>query len=266
MDLQSEKEFFHHIADQVLQLVVTQEGSAEIAKHKSIVGDLATKMDMDVERLIVDEIGKCFQGDSIMAEESYADTPISDGRMWIIDPICGTTNLSRGINWFCTNIALVDNRQLIASCVIDHSQGVYYWSIGNNELYLGDQLLPRMDIAERKKIVIDVDFGAIYRMSDDDKRKHCDAVCGLSMRPGYMIVSPSSSLGFTYTAARKIDGFINAINYPWDIAAGSFLLQQAGGIITDLDGQPWNLTSIGAIGATDAIVHQTLVESYSMAL
>lgn len=266
MNLHKEEEFFHHIANRVLQLVTAQEGSAEIAKHKSIVGDLATKMDMDVERLIVDAIGKRFQGDSIMAEESYADTALTDGRMWIIDPICGTTNLSRVLNWFCTNIALANNSQLIASCVIDHSQSVYYWSIGSNELYLGDQLFPRMDIAERKSIVIDVDFGAFYRLSDDEKRKHCDAVYSLSTRPGYRIVSPSSSLGFTYTAARKIDGFINASNYPWDIAAGSFLLQQAGGIITDLVGQPWTLTSVGAIGASDATVHRTLVEAYSMAL
>lgn len=258
-----EADFFHYIAKEVRSLVQGFKGQAPIAKHKDVLGDYATEVDIAVEKLIVAEINKRFPGDAILAEEAYADTVISDGRIWIIDPICGTSNLGRGMTSFCTNIALASNKELVAACVVDHSQVDYFWSIGNQEVYCNDQLIHRQAHDENLGTVIDIDFGALGSVSDPFNKNLATAAYKLSLLPGYMLQSLSTSLGFAYTAASKIDGFINSHNHPWDIAASSFLLQQSGGVITDLAGQPWSLSSIGAIGAGSTAVHKQLLAAYN---
>ena len=97
MNLQSETQFFHNIAIIVRQLVTSYDGKASVAQYKDILGDYATEVDIAVERLIVAEIQKRFPGDAVLAEEGHSDAVIPVGRIWIIDPICGTSNLGRGM-------------------------------------------------------------------------------------------------------------------------------------------------------------------------
>jgi myo-inositol-1(or 4)-monophosphatase len=78
----------------------------------------------------------------------------------------------------------------------------------------------------------------------------------------YYLISLNSSLGFAYVAIRKVDGFLNIHNHPWDICASSFLIQQAGGVITDLTGKPWTLTSVGAIAAKNKDIHKKILETF----
>ncbi|GEM_PF-707090 len=263
MNVQPETQFFHDIAVMVRQLVTSYDGRASVAKHKDIVGDYATEVDIAVENLIVTEINKRFPGDAILAEEGYSDVAIPDGRIWIIDPICGTSNLGRGLKSFCTNIALANHKELIAACVIDHSQDDYFWSVGNHEFYVKNEHFQHQETDDRLGIMIDLDFGALSKVPDDQKKKFCDALLRLTLEPDYSLQSPNSSLGFAYTAVGKIDGFLTVFNHPWDICAASFLLQQSGGIITDIEGNPWDVSSVGAIGAWDTDVHAKLVAAYT---
>jgi myo-inositol-1(or 4)-monophosphatase len=259
MNLQSETDFFHDIAVKVRELVTSFEGKASVATYKEIVGDYATEVDVAVEKLIVAEIQKRFPGDAVLAEEGYSDAIIPEGRIWIIDPICGTADLGRGIKSFCTNIALADKKELIASCVIDHSQDDYFWSVGDHKVYINDQLFQPQDTHENFGVVIEIDFGALGNVDEPQKRRHAETAFKLTLEPGYSLLSLGSSLGFAYTAIGKIDGFVNVYNHPWDICAASFLIQQAGGVITALDGSPWQLSSIGAIGAKNQTIYKKLL-------
>jgi len=257
-NLQLEKEFFHFIAGAVRNLV-SNPNKNMAAQHKK-EGDIFTQVDIDVENFIVSEIKKRFPQDRILAEENHADTVIQKGRIWIIDPICGTNNFSRGIKNFCTNIALVDNNQLIASCVIDHSQNDYLWSIGNGEIYVNTNLFQLSE--KRFNTLIEVDFGSVVSVDKKQQEKHNRFLKKMITETNYYLISLNSSLGFAYVAIRKMDGFINIYNHPWDICASSFLIQQAGGVITDLTGKPWTLASVGAIAAKNKDIHKKLLETF----
>lgn len=258
-NLQQEAEFFHFIAGAVRDLVSSSGKNITIAKHKK-EGDFATQVDVDVENLIVEEIKKRFPQDQILAEEKFTNTTIPKGRIWIIDPICGTNNLARGIKNFCTNIALAENNQLIASCVIDHSQNDYFWSIGGRRVYINDTLLDSKE--ERFDVIIEVDFGAILRVDKAQREKYTRFLKKLITETNYYLFSLNSSLGFAYTAIGKIDGFFNIANNPWDICASSFLIQQSGGVISDISGKPWTLKSVGMIAAKNEELHKKLLETY----
>jgi len=258
-NLQQEEEFFYFIVGVVRDLVSDSGKNIAIAQHKRD-RDFSTQVDLDVENLIVKEIKKRFPQDHILAEENNTNTVIPKGRIWIIDPICGTNNLARGIKNFCTNIALADNNKLIASCVIDHSQSDYFWSIGEGKVYINDNLFEPNE--ERFDVMIDVDFGAVVSVDKVQKEKYNRFLKKLIIETNYYLISLNSSLGFAYTAVGKVDGFLNITNHPWDICASGFLIQESGGIITDLLGKQWTLQSVGAIAAKNKEIHQKLLKTY----
>lgn len=258
-NLQDEKTFFNEISPKIFELVASFSGNASVSVEKA-VGDYATEVDIAVENLIVSEINARFPSDMILAEESHSDTQIPEGRIWIIDPICGTQNIGRGMKNYCTNIALAENSVLIASCVLDHSQNDYIWSIGDTKVYINDTLFEVPTRSKEFGIIIDVDMGSLTKShSQDAKEKFSNTLHTLITKTDYMLTSLNTSLTFAYAAIGKLDGFINTSNHPWDICASSFLLQQVGGTISDLHGKPWAVSSVGAIGSLDPAIHKSLV-------
>lgn len=253
--------FFQDLAPKIIDLVVGYEGEAAVANYKGASHDFATEIDLSVEKLIVKEIRDRFPSDLVLAEEEHNGTQIDKGRTWIIDPICGTNNLGRGLRNFCTNIAIAEDGKLLASCVVDHSQCVYYWSVGNNQIYQNNKLfVPKGDDVG---IAIEIDFGAMPKVSKEVKEKHTKATLRLLTETDYVLLSLNTSLSFAYIALGKIDGAINVANYPWDVSAASFLIQQSGGIITDLSGKPWSISSVGFIAAKNETVHAKLLDVYA---
>ena len=259
--LQKEKEFFIAIVPEIRNIVTTYGTNVKIAQHKQVSSDYATEVDVAVEDFIVDRIKALFPEDQILAEEGHADLQIPDTRIWIIDPICGTNNLAHGMNNFCTNIALVDNKEVIASCVVDHSQNDFFYSTGDNEVYINSKHEAPQET--NKGTTIDVDLGALAKIDSERKEKQTKLIARLLKDTDYMLISLNSSLSFAYVATGKLDGMVNAHNYPWDICAASFLIQQSGGIVTDLKGQPWSVFSDGAIAAKDQEIHQKLLDCYT---
>lgn len=261
MNLSKETNFFHSIAPLVINLVRDADKEIAIAEDKALAGDYSTQVDVDVENLIVSELNKHFSEDQILAEENHSDTEIPSDRIWLIDPICGTNNLGKGINNFCTNIALVNEGVVIAACVIDHSNGEYLWSIGENTVYVNSKpyVAPSPDLGQK----IDIDFGSLKSVDDNMRIKHNKLLLKLVQLAKYDLVSLNTSLSFAYTAIGKIDGFVNADSNPWDVAAAAFLIQQAGGTITGLDGSDWSVTTKGCIAARTPEMHKKLVELFN---
>lgn len=263
-DFSKEEKFFHNINTELRKLVKKSLQNNKVAKHKGHSSDYATEIDINVEKTIVNYIKNTFKNDDILAEENHSKQLISNKRIWIIDPICGTSNLGRDINMYCTNIALAINKKVVCACVIDYSNDNYYWSVGNNTIFNNNLEL----IIDNKKVgtKIEVDFGATLSLSNKEKLKHSRVTGLLSTSTNYEIVSYNSSLSLaTYIAIGKIDGAINFFTNPWDIAAGAFLIKQSGGIITNLQGKPWDLLSPNFIAAKNKDIHQILLNIYNKA-
>lgn len=255
-DYKKEISFFHSISEQLLDYVLT-------AKDHSIAvdkggGDYSTVIDIEAERQIVSALAEIFPNDEILAEEERPDSQIGLGRIWLIDPICGTNNLSKGMRTFCTNIALVEGGIVKAACVIDYIEQTYVWSAGDLPVYNGTQAYVSLP---SHSVKIDIDFGSVRSIDNNLRVRHSKAIGYLVNNTLYDIVSLNTSLGFMYTAIGKIDGFICVYNHPWDIAAAGYLLQRQGGLITDLEGNAWTVTSVGAIGAINKEIHGVLTSS-----
>lgn len=266
MPLEKEATLFTTIAPQIIAYVSQELANVTIIKQKDDnlnVVNFVTQIDVAVERLITSTIEKHFPEDKILAEEEYADTEITNsGRMWIIDPICGTGNLGRQIRLFATNIALAENGKLIASCVIDHQNHTYYYSTGENKMYQEQTLCDTSKKATG--ILIEVDLFAAHTRNDLAlKQTYAQYVARLYTQTDYALVTYNTSLGFTFAAIGKLDGYVSPHHSIWDVAAPNFLMMQSGGTVTDIDGNPWHLASGTVLAAKDKDVHAKLLEVYA---
>jgi myo-inositol-1(or 4)-monophosphatase len=253
--------FFHEMSPNILKLVAQRFNMPHNIKQKGSENDVdfVTETDVEVENIIVAEIKNRFPGDQILAEETFSDTkPIDKGRLWIVDPICGTSNFAKKIKLFATNIALAIDSKLVASCVIDHSQNVYIWSIGDNALYINQNKV-RIDKAA-PGIKVEVDLSGLYQCTKEIKDNYTGFINRLLTETKYSAITYATSLGFAYVSLGRIDAYMNPNIRLWDMAAANFLTLQAGGIITDIQGLPWTLNSSSVLAARDKFLHKELLD------
>lgn len=250
--------FFHEIASKLIDFERKTFEKNDIARLKGTEGDYTTHLDLNAEAMIADAIKEQFPGDKLLAEENYSDTSITTDRTWIVDPICGTSNLGRGIGLFCTNIALAMGERIVAACVVDHAQHTYYWAVEGSSIFRETKEYE----APKKRPDFKIDMDLYYLTSSDEIRERLlKAVGYIAENTNYIVSSLDSSLSFLYVALGKFDGVINVSTNPWDNAASAFLIRNSGKIITDLDGKEWHVRSGCLVAAGTKEVHAQLLAS-----
>ena len=253
--------FFHFIAPKIISLTNERfENTKEIKyKDKDVDINFATEGDWDNEKLIIEEISKWFSKDTIISEETLFDGRISNSQnTWIIEPICGSSNFKNGIRFFCTNIAVAKNGELIAACVVDHSRGDYIWSIGEKKIYINHTLFNAKK--DHKGIMIETDLSGLIGASKETLLKHERLISYLLHKKNYYLSSFCTSLPFACTALGRIDAYANGFSKLWDQAAANFLVLQAGGVISETNGNPWTLSSDNVLATLDKNLHEELLK------
>ncbi|MBI4089729.1 MAG: inositol monophosphatase [Candidatus Levybacteria bacterium] len=261
-NLQQEKEFFKKVSKLIFNLLSSDEQKTLTVKYKQRgVADIATSSDIAIENFLTQEILNLFPKDKILGEENSSDLIIDPRvRTWIIDPICGTFNYARGIKNSCTNLALAYQGNIIAACVLDHARCEFIWSIVNKKVYVNDSLTKG---TKHSIPLIDIDLGGSYFVRNKQlKRKYANFLYRILTETNFVPTSYNTSLGFAYTAIGRLDGYIVLIPHIWDVAAANFLIEQNGGIVSDLAGKPWTFNSTGVIAANNKTIHAKLVELY----
>ena len=263
MSFHREATFFSVIAPEILAIHQSTHQANHIYTIKVHPNDTTTDLDIAIERQIVKTIHQYFPSDKILSEEEHTDTTRDNGRVWIIDPLCGTNNLSRHIYLYCTNIALAIDGHLVASCVINFMDSNYYWSVGAG-VFEGNQ--PFVPTPALPGTTIDVDLGTTAKLPLAMKQKHIQIISYLQQHTDYMLLSLNSSLASLFVALGRLDGIINIQTNPWDVCASSFLAQQLGCAVCALDGSPWTIDSPGYIFArTDSIKHTLITACRAVA-
>lgn len=231
--------FFHSISSQLLEFVPTQLQNIQIERQKdSSDTNFATQVDTLTESIIVLQIKEKFPGDLVIAEEGSSSQLFTEkGRYWIIDPICGTSNMSRGIPMFCTNIALAENGQLIAAMVIDYARRKYVWSIGQSRIFCKRNLLVKK--SKTSGLVVDVNLSAYGKGKEIGV--HLENVRKLLVTGKFFPVSFATSLGFLYVVTGRVDAILSPAIHLWDPAAAVFLIEQTGGVVTQINGDSWSV-------------------------
>jgi myo-inositol-1(or 4)-monophosphatase len=195
--------------------------------------DFVTEVDHAAERTIVDTLLKAYPDHAILAEESGASG--TSEYTWIIDPLDGTTNFIHGFPQYAVSIAL-QHRDLITQAVVfDPTRNELFTATRGRGAFLNER---RMRVSRRDKlgeslIGTGFPFRSLEHLDEYVRmfKSITEHTAGIR-RPG------AAALDLAYVAAGRLDGFWEIGLSPWDMAAGSLLILEAGGLVSDFDGEP----------------------------
>jgi myo-inositol-1(or 4)-monophosphatase len=197
--------------------------------------DFVTEVDQAAEAAIIDTLLAAYPGHGILAEETGSARGARDSEyVWIIDPLDGTTNFIHGLPTYAVSIGLSYRNQIQQAVVYDPARNDLFYATKGRGAYLNDK---RLRVSRRTRLADAlIGTGFPFRKGDDlgHYMRILEAVmksCGGMRRPG------AAALDLCYVAAGWYDGFFETGLSPWDVAAGSLLVTEAGGLIGNFTGE-----------------------------
>lgn len=258
MRYQRENTVIKRVGTALLHLLKKQFARPLTVRAKTDASDIVTSVDLRVDRLVSSALRRAFPNDTILSEESNPDAQWGQTRTWVLDPICGTINLSRQLPLFVTNIALVDRGAVVAAWVVDYSRKRFITSMGEGSVSLNGRRLPTLRPKPRFAC-IEIDWGECQELSSKIQRRYAALASEIPLLPNTVAYSLASSLSFAYVATGQLDAAITINVNPWDVLAGVFLIEQSGGTVTNFDGSAWSIHSRSFLMAGDRRMHQILL-------
>ncbi len=217
--------------------------------------NLVTEMDMRSERVIVEMLRKAFPGHGIIAEEETR-IPNSSGYTWIIDPLDGTTNYAHGYPCFSVSIALESAREVIAGVVYDPMRNELFCASAGSGAYLNDKKIRVSPVTVLIQSLLATGFPYDRKESEKNNMNYFH---DLLMASQEVRRDGSAALDLCSVAAGRFDGFWELKLKPWDVAAGSLIVREAGGMVSDLAGNAFELEA-EEIVASNGLIHPQMVE------
>jgi myo-inositol-1(or 4)-monophosphatase len=207
--------------------------SVRVSQKKA--NDFVTEVDHAAEQAIIETLLTAYPGHGILAEESGNEHGARDSEfVWIIDPLDGTTNFIHGLPMYCVSIALAHRGVVQQAVVYDPTRNDLFYASKGRGAFLNDR---RLRVSKRTRMSDAlIGTGFPFRRGDNFKRyvkmfeevmQHC---AGLR-RPG------AAALDLCYVAAGYYDAFFETGLQPWDVAAGSLIITEAGGLIGNFTGE-----------------------------
>ena len=220
----------------------------EVEFEKKNEYDILALADLESEKIIVSNIKKYFPNHSILSEEKGEEENNSEFK-WIIDPLDGTINFSRGIDEFCVSIAVEQNKQLILGLIYEPLKNNLYLAEKNKGAFLNGK---KLKVSSEVKVINSI--LTTDNSSDVETRlKNYSILSNVCADVRHIRIFGSSAFHLTKIASGKIDSYYKTkFNY-WDYAAGVLLVQEAGGIVTDFQGNKISKLSKDIIASNKAL-------------
>ena len=199
-------------------------------------GETVTNLDKEINAYILHRIQEQYPEDNILSEE---DDPVKKGksdRLWVVDPIDGTVNMSRSLPFVCISIALWDDGDPIVGVVFDPVHQELFSAQEDRGAYLnGDPIHVSEESLERGVVL----HGQPY--NQDDAVRGWEKIAGVRRASLFDRQLGSAALMLCYVACGRAELLAIPGTRPWDDAAGVLIVREAGGVVTEFDGDDWDL-------------------------
>lgn len=230
-------------------------GNVQVAE-KGVNYNLVTGADTAAEKTVIATIMEHFPKDAVLGEESAALTSLRAGRLWIVDPLDGTTNFAHGIPHFAVSIAFAKKGEVQCGVVYDPMHVELFSAQRGSGAWCNGKPVRVSTAPDLTRSVICTGFsyerGALMLRTIESIRKLLVKNIQGIRRSG------AASLDCCYVACGRFDGYFEYRLSPWDFAAGMLIVQEAGGVCADIDGEERGLFSRGMICSNGAIHRELL--------
>jgi myo-inositol-1(or 4)-monophosphatase len=254
-----------NIASKAGEWIKSKVGQANRISSKTSASDLVTEVDKGAESLIRKLIHTYFPTHAILGEEGAEPGPEGamkaleevgeDEYVWIVDPIDGTTNFIHGLPFFSVSIALAHRGEVIVGVIYDPSRDEMFVAEKGKGAYVHGK---RIEVSGEERLA-----DCLLATGFPTDR---EAVLPLNMRQLTSVINSvrnvrnagSAALHLAYVASGRLSGFWEMNLNAWDLAAGILLVQEAGGRVSDISGEPYQL-AVRNIVATNGRIHDALI-------
>ncbi|MBI4833954.1 MAG: inositol monophosphatase [Planctomycetes bacterium] len=224
--------------------------------YKTNSGNLVTAADKASEALIIKAIRKEYPHHCIMAEESGACNGTDKEFEWLVDPLDGTTNYAHQLPLWSVSIALAHNKKVIAGVVYHVSLKELYYAAKCKGAYCnGKRIHISKTPALKKSLLV---TGIPYSTREDPHDNFVNfkkfSLIGQAVRR-----LGSAAIDMSYLACGRFDGYWERDLQPWDVAAGSIIITEAGGKLTRFNGTPYQVYSPSETLASNGLIHKEMM-------
>lgn len=244
------------------RLLKERVGQIKSIDYKSAF-NIVTDVDKASEKLILEIFGAEFPDDAILAEESGA-LKGSKSRRWLIDPLDGTTNFAHAYPFFCVSIALEVDGKVVLGVIYDPIKDELFWAEQGGGAWLNDDRIIVSKNLTLSESLLATGFPPDTRTDQDaevrsDNMNEFRALTSIShgvRRDG------SAALDLAYVASGRTDGFWEKGLAAWDVGAGSIIVEEAGGRVTNLEAGVMEVDK-GDIIASNGHIHDEIISVLS---
>ena len=231
--------------------------------HYKSQKDVVTRADIASEKLIVEGIRKAFPTHCIRTEEAGVIEGEDPRFRWIIDPVDGTVNFSRGIPLWGISVALhFEGKPLLAAINLPKLGELYTAARGHGAFMNGKPIHVSQESDSIHAIVSNGDFnvGDASKINAQNSRNFAHEAEAFER----VKCLGSAVIEGCFTACGRIDCFVMTMSYPWDIAAIALMVEEAGGKSTRIDGAPLEFVDAEQAIFSNGVLHDTLIRTLSM--
>lgn len=210
--------------------------------------NLVTQVDVLAEQAIIKVLRDEYSDCQVLSEETN-NTSSLYGHTWIVDPLDGTNNFVFGIPFLCVNIALAKDGDVIFGLTYDPLHNECFYAQKGSGSFLDGR---RIHVSLKSKLeaaIVGFDIGYDVKWGEEIFRM------ARFLRPAVhsLRAMGSAALSLAYVACGRLDVYFHKYLYPWDIASGILLIKEAGGMISDWNGQAATLLNRDIVGAGDSL-------------
>lgn len=249
--------FIQEIARGAGRIVLEGYKNIQTCRAKVDPGDVVTEIDEASEKYVIDRIKSEYPNEAILSEESGAIGYESGEGIWIIDPLDGTRNYTQHVPFFCVSIAYCIGGAAQLGAIYDPVHDEMFFAEKGKGTFLNGGLI----VVSKEESVEDGLINVSWARGKGDSEQFINYLDNLSEHTSYFRRLGSAALVMAYVASGRLQGYVQSGVNPWDVAAGVVIIEEAGGNVTDFQGNPmdYHKKNIEVIAGNPAI-HRDLVE------
>ena len=237
-------------------------GNRENASSITVKGvsDYVTRVDVQVQQFIFKKLGEIYPEIQFVGEEKANSEVDLSKKAWVLDPVDGTTNLIHDYHRSSISLALFENKEPVIGVIYQPYTKELFWAMKGKGAFLNGEPIHVSSVTKMEDTLISVGtapyhkheygkqtFEKIYRVFMD---------CQDIRRIG------SAAIDFAEVASGRIDAFFEEELKLWDYGAGKILVEEAGGVVTRMDGKPLQAAYVSDVLGGNPAIHKCMVEDY----
>ncbi len=253
----------HAVAEELLALGidaarragdVLKEWAGKFTAREKSPANLVTEADLAAQNVIHSLIKARFPEHNFLGEEGLNEINSDSPWRWVIDPLDGTSNYVHGFPYFAVNIAVQYGTELMVAVTFDPNRDELFTAVRGGGAFVDGQAIRPTAVTSLREAMVVASLPVACRPEHHAVKQF------LAVMPHAQTVqrTGSAALNLAYVAAGRIDAYWSSSLQPWDMAAGILLVQEAGGRVTKMNGEPIDIEIPDLLSSNGSAIHDEL--------